>query len=83
MARRSRRTPVEKLQEELNQVQASIAQYENCLETMREREKQLQEQVMMEKFKEVNELLESQDMSIDDLKEMLSGESRGQTIQIA
>ncbi len=83
MARRSRRTTVEKLQEELNQVQASIAQYENCLETMREREKQLQEQVMMEKFKEVNELLESQDMSIDDLKEMLSGESRGQTIQIA
>jgi len=83
MARRSRRTPVEKLQEELNQVQASIAQYENCLETMREREKQLQEQIMMEKFKEVNELLESQDMSIDDLKELLSGESRGQTIQIA
>ena len=74
MARRARRTPLEKYQEELNEVQESIQQYENCLETLQEREKELQEQIMMEKFKEVNELLEMQNMSLDDLKGMLIAE---------
>ena len=35
MARGVRKTPIEKLQGELAEVQNSIAQYENCLETMR------------------------------------------------
>ncbi|MCI9281737.1 MAG: hypothetical protein HFG56_00445 [Lachnospiraceae bacterium] len=74
MARRARKTPLEKYQEELNEVQESIQQYENCLETLQEREKELQEQIMMEKFKEVNELLEMQNMSLDDLKGMLIAE---------
>lgn len=74
MARRARRTPLEKYQEELSEVQASIRQYEDCLETLREKEGQLQEQILMEKFKEVNELLEVQNMSLDDLKEMLTSE---------
>ena len=81
MARRVRKTPLEKYQEELEGVMASIAQYESCLETMREKEKQLQEQILLEKFKEVNELLEGQNMSLDDLKEMLSSE--GTPAQIA
>ncbi|HIT65431.1 MAG TPA: hypothetical protein IAC37_13510 [Candidatus Ventrimonas merdavium] len=71
MARRARKTPLEKCQEELESVRASIAQYEQCLTTMREKEKQLEEQMLMEKFKEVNELLEGQNLSLDDLKEML------------
>jgi len=73
VARRARRTMLEKYQEELASVTSSISQYENCLETMREKEKQLKEQILMEKFKEVNELLEGQNMTLDDLKEMLSG----------
>ena len=81
VARRARKTPLEKYQEELEGVMASIAQYESCLETMREKEKQLQEQILLEKFKEVNELLEGQNMSLDDLKEMLSSE--GTPAQIA
>ena len=72
---------MEKYQEELEGGMASIAQYESCLETMREKEKQLQEQILLEKFKEVNELLEGQNMSLDDLKEMLSSE--GTPAQIA
>ena len=72
---------MEKYQEELEGVMASIAQYESCLETMREKEKQLQERILLEKFKEVNELLEGQNMSLDDLKEMLSSE--GTPAQIA
>ena len=81
MARRARRTPLEKYQEELAGVQASIRQYEVCLETLQEREKELQEQLLVEKFKEINEILEVQNLSLDDLKEMLTGENG--SIQIA
>ena len=38
MARGVRKSPVEKMQGELADVQASIAQYESCLETMREKD---------------------------------------------
>lgn len=74
MARRARRTPLEKYQEELLEVQADIRQHEDCLDTLREKEKRLQELLLMEKFKEVNELLEGQNMSLDDLKELLTSE---------
>ena len=62
-------------------MQASIRQYEECLETLQEREKELQEQLLVEKFKEINEILEVQNLSLDDLKEMLTGENG--SIQIA
>ena len=61
MARGVRKSPVEKMQGELADVQASIAQYESCLETMREKEKALMEHIQLE------------DMTMDDLKEMLAG----------
>lgn len=75
MARRARKTPLEKYQEELAEVLSSIGQYESCLETMQAKKEQLENQIMLEKFKEVNELLEGQNMSLDDLKEMLAGDS--------
>lgn len=37
MARGVRKSPIEKLQGELKDVQASIAQYEDCLETLKEK----------------------------------------------
>ena len=81
MARRARKTPLEKYQEELLEVRATIEQYESCLETMREKKEQLENQILLEKFKEVNELLEGQNMSLDDLMEMLQTE--GGAAQIA
>ena len=78
MARRARKTPLEKCQEELLTVKASIGQYEHCLETLREKEKQLENQILMEKFREINELLELQNLSLDDLKDML-GEKKVET----
>ena len=81
MARRAKRTPLEKYQEELEEVLASIAQYESCLETLREKREQLDNQILLEKFKEVNELLEGQNMSLDDLKGLLQTE--GGAMQIA
>lgn len=83
MARRARKSPTEKYQEELAQVQSSIAQYESCLETLRTKKQQLEEQILMEKFKEVKELLETQDMSMDDLKELLISASAADPVQIA
>lgn len=81
MARRARKSPLEKMEEELAQVRSSIAQYEECLQTMHSREEELQNQILVEKFKEVNELLEVQNMSLDDLKDMLTG--AGENTQIA
>lgn len=78
MARRARKTQLEKCQEELLTVKASIEQYEHCLETLREKEKQLEDQILMEKFREINELLELQNLSLDDLKDML-GEKKVET----
>ena len=72
MARGVRKTPIEKLQGELAEVRASIAQYESCLETMREKEGYLEEQIHLEEFKVVNEMLRERDMTMEDLKEMLS-----------
>ena len=73
MARGIRKSPVEKLQGELADVQASIAQYESCLETMREKEKELREHIQLEEFKVVSDMLKERDMTMDDLKEMLAG----------
>ena len=33
-------------------VKASIEQYDHCLETLREKEKQLENQILMEKFRD-------------------------------
>ena len=41
MARGVRKSPMEKLQEELGDVINTIAQYENCLETMKEKKKSM------------------------------------------
>lgn len=73
MARGVRKTPAEKLQGELAEVRNYISQYENSLETMRQREHSLEEQIQLEEFKVVNEMLRERDMSMDDLKEMLAG----------
>ncbi len=80
MARRAKKTPLEKYQEELSEVLSSIGQYERCLETMKEKREELENQILLEKFKEVNALLEGQNMSLDDLKEMLQDESGGAQI---
>ena len=40
---------------------------------MREREKALEDQIQLEEFKVVNEMLRERDMTMDDLKEMIAG----------
>ena len=77
MARGVRKSPVEKLQDQLNEVRESIRQYENCLVTLKEKEKTLNEQIELEEFKTIRGLLTEQgqgktiSFSMEELKEML------------
>lgn len=68
MARGIRKTPMEKLTEQLNQVQESIQQYENCLETLKSQEKDLLKNIEQERFHEVTSLMKEKDLSIEDLR---------------
>lgn len=74
MARRPRRTPMEKLEAELIEVQNSIAQYEEALVTLKGKEKQINESLEIERVKEVMGLLKNKNMTLDDLKGILSSE---------
>lgn len=71
MARGVRKSPVEKLQDQLSEVQESIRQYENCLVTLKEKEKALNEQIELEEFKAIRGLLTEQGIGMEELKEML------------
>lgn len=71
MPRGQRKSVLERLQEELQDVRDSIKQYENCLVTMRTKEKELAEQVGLEEYKELSALLNEQGMSVADLKDMI------------
>ena len=71
MARGVRNSPVEKLQDQLNEVRESIKQYENCLVTLKEKEKTLNEQIELEEFKTIRGLLTEQGIGMEELKEML------------
>ena len=71
MARGVRKSPVEKLQDQLNEVRESIRQYENCLFTLKEKEKTLNEQIELEEFKTIRGLLTEQGIGMEELKEML------------
>ena len=72
MARGVRRTHTEKLQSELSEVRAAISQYEDSLDELRSREKEINSQIEIERFKEVSELLKQRGMTLCDLKELLS-----------
>ena len=61
--------------EELAEVRSAIDQYEDCLKTMREKEKHLCEQIQLEQFKAVSELLKEREMTMEDLKDLLSAEN--------
>jgi predicted nucleic acid-binding Zn-ribbon protein len=71
MPRGVRKTALEKLQEELKEVQESIQQYKDSLVTLDEKEKEIQDKIKLEQFKEVSTILDEHEMSIMDLKELL------------
>ncbi|WP_097006538.1 hypothetical protein [Lacrimispora amygdalina] len=71
MPRGQRKNILEKLQFELQDVQDAIRQYENCIITLKKKEKTLKEQVAQEEYKEIAVLLKEQGLNMSDLKEMI------------
>lgn len=71
MPRGVRKTPLEKLNEELKEVRESMKQYKDGLITLEEKEKEIQDKIKLEQFKEVSSILDEHEMSIMDLKELL------------
>lgn len=71
MARGVRKTPLERLHEELAEVQNAIEQYSNSLATMKERERSLRKQIELEELKSIREMMETNGLTLDGLKDLI------------
>ena len=71
MARGVRKSALVKLQEELESTQETIVQYEDCLKTLKEKEKVLAGQIEVEELKSLSGFMKDQNLSVDDLKELI------------
>lgn len=71
MARGVRKSALVKLQEELESTREAINQYEDCLKTLKEKEKMLAEQIEVEELKSLSGFMKDQNLSVDDLKELI------------
>lgn len=71
MARGVRKSALVKLQEELESTQDTIAQYEDCLKTLKEKEKMLAEQIEVEELKSLSGFMKDQNLSVEELKELI------------
>lgn len=78
MARGVRRTTLEKLQEELLTTKSSIKQYEEALVTLKERERNIAEQIELEELKSLKAVIDELGMSLEDVKELISSQSETQ-----
>lgn len=79
MARGVRKTTLEKLQIELRAVRDSIQQYETSLQTLKEREANIAEQIELEEFKELKILMEDSGLTLDDIKGLISHDDTKQS----
>ncbi|WP_024345004.1 hypothetical protein [Lacrimispora indolis] len=75
MPRGVRKSPLEKLQQELQDTQEAIAQYKSAIKTLEEKVKLLQDKIQIEELKEVSSILEEKNMSIAELREFLNATS--------
>lgn len=76
MPRGVRKSPLEKLQEELKNTQDSIEQYKVSIKTLQEREKQIQEEIKVEQLKDLSSVLEENNMSISELKDLIANSDK-------
>lgn len=74
MARGVRKTALEKLQIELAETQAAIAQHETNLEMLKEQELKIMQQIELEEFKLFKSFLTESDMTIDDVKALIESQ---------
>lgn len=71
MARGVRKTPVEKLKEDLYEVEESINRYNGILSDLKTKKKEIQENIKIEELKELSQLLEEKQISVEDMKAMI------------
>jgi len=71
MARGIRKTPVEKLKEELYEVEESINRYNGILSDLKTKKKEIQENIKIEELKELSQILEEKQISVEDMKAMI------------
>lgn len=76
MPRGVRKSPLEKLQEELKNTQDSIEQYKVSIKTLQEREKQIQEEIKVEQLKDLSAVLEENNITISELKDLITNSDK-------
>ncbi len=72
MPRGVRKSPVERLNEEIKNTQDTIAQYKSAIKTQEDKLKQLKEELQLEELREVSTILEEKNMTVAELKEFLN-----------
>lgn len=76
MARGVRKTPIEKLNEELVKTQEEMQNHKNAIKTLEGKVKQMQEEIKLEELKELSTVLEDSNISIAELKELIASKDK-------
>lgn len=71
MARGSRKTPLEKLQAELEKTQKLIGQNKENLQILLEQEKEILDQIAQEELKELKNAIDKAGMTLEDVKALI------------
>jgi len=69
-------TPVEKLKEELVKTKDEIISHKNTIKTLEEKCKQLEEELKLEELKELSSVLEDNNISIAELRELIASKDK-------
>ena len=72
MARGARKSPKEKIQERLTDVNVSIARYSECLEKMKQEKKELEAELEKLDIAELSAMLKERKLSVNEVMEMVS-----------
>ena len=75
MPRGVRKSPIERLKEELVKTKEEIQNYKDTIKLLQEKEKELESELQMEELKEVSSILEEKNMTVAELKEFLNATS--------
>lgn len=71
MPRGVRKSPVEKFEEELMETEELIKRHSGILSDLKNKKKEIQESIRIEKLNELSSMLEENKMSLDDVRAMI------------
>lgn len=72
MARGVRKSPKEKLEEKLLNVEDAISQYTQCLEKLKTEQKELMEELERMEIAELSAILKEKHLSVNELRDMVN-----------